>query len=67
VIFLLGTMRPADLIPWILACGDGLVVLEPSELRREVQRIARAALGRYAASGATSGPPDESGSNLPSA
>jgi predicted DNA-binding transcriptional regulator YafY len=66
VIFLLGAMRPADLIPWILACGDGLEVLEPSELRREVQRIARAALGRYTASGATSGPPEESVSNPPS-
>lgn len=63
VVFLLGTARAADLIPWILACGDGIEVLEPSELRREVERIACAALRRYAdregAAGQQEEPPPE--------
>lgn len=63
VIFTLVALRTKDLVPWLLACGDAVEVLEPAALRHEILRIARALTARYAAGDAmTSGkarPPTE--------
>jgi predicted DNA-binding transcriptional regulator YafY len=67
VIFLLGAMRPADLVPWILACGEGIEVLEPLALRREIERISRAALRRYAPAGEPRGAPGDGQAPAPPA
>jgi hypothetical protein len=48
VIFTLATLRPEDLVPWLLACGDSVEVLEPARLRQEVLRAARAIADRHA-------------------
>ena len=48
VVFTVGAVRPEDLIPWLLACGDAVEVLEPRDLRQELFRIARALSERYA-------------------
>ena len=49
VVFTVGAARPEDLLPWLLACGDAVEVLEPRELRQEILRIARTLSERYAA------------------
>ena len=48
LVYTLAVLRPEDLIPWILSCGDGVEVLAPATLRREVCRIARAVAARTA-------------------
>jgi hypothetical protein len=48
VVFTLATLRPEDLIPWLLACGDAVEVLEPQSLRQEVLRVARAIADHHA-------------------
>ncbi len=47
VIFTVGALRPEDLLPWILSCGDAVEVLEPPDLRQEIFRIARAVSDSY--------------------
>jgi predicted DNA-binding transcriptional regulator YafY len=47
-IFTLAVRRAEDLIPWILACGDAVEVLEPLALRQEIHRLARAMTERHA-------------------
>ena len=41
LIFTVGTQRTEDLIPWLLACGDAVEVLEPASLRHEIEKTAR--------------------------
>ncbi len=48
VIFTLVAQQPADLVPWLLACGDAVEVVEPLVLRQEIHRIAQAMTARYA-------------------
>jgi predicted DNA-binding transcriptional regulator YafY len=48
IVFTLATLRPDDLVPWLLACGDAVEVLEPPTLRREVLRLARAIADHHA-------------------
>lgn len=48
VVFTVVTPRPKDLVPWFLACGDAVEVLEPPDLRHEVHRISRAMAARHA-------------------
>ncbi len=49
VIYTLAARQPADLLPWLLSCGDAVEVLSPVELRQEIARNARATAERYAA------------------
>lgn len=49
-IFTLAAMRTEDLVPWLLACGDAVEVLEPATLRQEIRRIAQALAARHAPS-----------------
>jgi predicted DNA-binding transcriptional regulator YafY len=49
IAFTLATLRPEDLVPWLLACGDAVEVLEPLDLRQEVLRVARAIAAHHAA------------------
>ena len=49
VIFMIAAQRPGEFLPWILSCGDAVEILEPSGLRQEVARVARAVATRYAA------------------
>ncbi len=48
VILTVATLRTADLLSWILACGDAIEVLGPAALRQEVHRIAHAMMSRHA-------------------
>ncbi len=48
VIFTLAAMRAEELVPWLLACGEAVEVLEPADLRQEMHRIAGIILGRHA-------------------
>jgi predicted DNA-binding transcriptional regulator YafY len=57
VIYTIAAQRPEDLLPWLLSCGDAVEVLQPSGLRHEVSRIARAMTERYAAPPAPDGLP----------
>lgn len=49
VVFTVGAERPEDLLPWLLACGEAIEVLEPRDLRQEILRTARALSERYTA------------------
>jgi predicted DNA-binding transcriptional regulator YafY len=49
VTFTVAALRAHDLVPWLLACGDAVEVLEPPGLRQEVHRIAQALVARHAA------------------
>jgi predicted DNA-binding transcriptional regulator YafY len=49
IIFTLGALRLHDLLPWLLACGDAIEVLEPAALRQEMHRIAQAVTARHGA------------------
>ena len=57
VIFTVGAVRPDDLLPWLLACGDAVEVLEPRDLRQEIFRTARALSERYSARSVPSAEP----------
>jgi predicted DNA-binding transcriptional regulator YafY len=48
VIFTLVAQQTRDLVPWLLACGDAIEVLEPPALRQEIHRIAQAVTARHA-------------------
>jgi predicted DNA-binding transcriptional regulator YafY len=48
ILFTLATLRLEDLVPWLLACGGAVEVLEPAGLRQEVLRAARAIAERHA-------------------
>ncbi|MFB3819976.1 MAG: helix-turn-helix transcriptional regulator [Candidatus Methylomirabilales bacterium] len=48
IVFTLATLRLEDLVPWLLACGGAVEVLEPARLRQEVLRAARAIADRHA-------------------
>jgi predicted DNA-binding transcriptional regulator YafY len=56
VIYTLATRRAAELVPWLLSCGDAVEVLKPHDLRQEVWRIARAMAERYTAATRSVGP-----------
>jgi predicted DNA-binding transcriptional regulator YafY len=56
IIFMIAAQRPGEFLPWVLSCADTVEILEPSNLRQEVLRIARAVATRYTAKPA----PDES-------
>jgi predicted DNA-binding transcriptional regulator YafY len=47
VTFTVAALRSHDLVPWLLACGDAVEVLEPAVLRQEVHRIAQAVVARH--------------------
>ena len=47
VIFTVGTLRMEDFVPWILACGDAVEVLEPAGLRHQIGKIARTIADRH--------------------
>lgn len=49
VIFTIGTLRMEDFIPWLLACGDSVEVLEPASLRHRISKIARTIADRHSA------------------
>jgi predicted DNA-binding transcriptional regulator YafY len=49
VIFTLVALRTSDVLPWLLACGESLEVLEPPALRDEIARIARDLAARHSA------------------
>ncbi len=49
IIFTIGALRLDDLLPWLLACGDAIEVLEPTALRQEMHRIAQAVTARHGA------------------
>lgn len=68
VIFTLVARRTKDLVPWLLACGDSVEVLEPAALRQEIHRIARAVTARYATGVASppGGEPSKDGGEPPS-
>lgn len=55
VIFTVGTRRMEDFIPWLLACGDAVEVLEPVSLRRQISKIARTIADRHSAGSLASG------------
>ncbi len=59
VIFTLVAQQTTDLIPWLLACGDAVEVLEPPALRQEIHRIAQSVTARHA-TGAVSAHPARS-------
>ena len=68
VIFTLVASRTEDLVPWLLACGDAVEVLEPASLRHEIHRVARAVTARYAAGDSIppgGGPPRSDGEPAP--
>ena len=44
----LAALRTEELVPWLLAWGDAVEVLDPAGLRQEMQRIARTVSERYA-------------------
>jgi proteasome accessory factor B len=46
-VFTLATLRTEDLVPWLLACGAAVEVLEPADLRQEIRRIAQAVATRH--------------------
>jgi len=48
LVFTLATLRLEDLVPWLLACGAAVEVLEPARLRHEVLRVARLLAERHA-------------------
>jgi len=48
-ILTLATLHMQDLMPWLLACGDAIEVLEPQALREEVYRTAHAMMARHQA------------------
>jgi hypothetical protein len=48
IIFTIAALRLEDVLPWLLACGDAIEVLEPGALRQEIHRIAQAVTGRHA-------------------
>jgi predicted DNA-binding transcriptional regulator YafY len=47
VIFTIGTLGMEDFIPWLLACGDAVEVLEPASLRHRIGKIARTIADRH--------------------
>jgi len=53
IIFTIAALRLADMLPWLLACGDAIEILEPSALRHEMHRIAQAMTARHAATSAS--------------
>jgi predicted DNA-binding transcriptional regulator YafY len=72
VIFTIGSVDPEEFLPWLLACGESVEVLQPVELRQRIRRIAEAVAARHAPAdpGAArvpsgphrkSGPPDGGG------
>lgn len=48
VVFTMVTQRTKDLVPWLLACGDTVEVLEPADLRHEIHRITQTMSIRHA-------------------
>jgi len=56
-------LRTEDFVPWLLACGDAVEVLEPAALRHEIHRIDRAVTARYAAGGSIPPGGDSPGSD----
>jgi hypothetical protein len=48
VVFTMVTQRNKDLVPWLLACGDTVEVLEPADLRHEIHRITQTMSTRHA-------------------
>ena len=48
VIFTVGTLDPEELLPWLLACGDAVEVIEPADMRQRLRRIAEAVALRHA-------------------
>lgn len=55
IVFTLATLRLEDLVPWLLACGGAVEVLEPARLRQEVLRAARAIADRHAGAPSAAG------------
>lgn len=53
VILAVAILRTADLLSWILACGDAIEVLSPAALRQEIHRIAHAMMSRHASQAAS--------------
>lgn len=49
IVVTLATLRPDDLLPWLLACSDAVEVLAPARLRQQLLRAARAIAERHAA------------------
>jgi proteasome accessory factor B len=58
VIYTLAVQRPADLLPWLLSCGESVEVLQPPDLRHEVLRIARAVTAHHTAAPTPATPVD---------
>jgi len=48
VIFTIGSVSPEEFLPWLLACGESVEVLQPVELRQRLRRIAEAVAARHA-------------------
>jgi len=48
VIFTVGTLDPEEFLPWLLACGDAVELLQPAEMRQRLRRIAEAIATRHA-------------------
>jgi predicted DNA-binding transcriptional regulator YafY len=57
VVFTVGTLDPEEFVPWLLACGDAVEVLQPAEMRRRLRGIAQAIAARHAPETAGSRPP----------
>jgi predicted DNA-binding transcriptional regulator YafY len=55
VIFTVGTSDPEELLPWLLACGDAVEVLQPTEVRQRLRRIAETVARRHAPADALTG------------
>jgi predicted DNA-binding transcriptional regulator YafY len=55
VIFTVGTLGMDDFIPWLLACGDSVEVLEPAGLRHRIGKIARTIADRHSPGPLSSG------------
>ena len=48
IIFTIAALRLEDLLPWLLASGDAIEVLDPTALRQEMHRIAQSVTARHA-------------------
>lgn len=48
IIFTIAALRLENLLPWLLASGDAIEVLEPTALRQEIHRIAQGVTARHA-------------------
>lgn len=53
VIFTIGTPDPEEFLPWLLACGDAVEVVQPAVLRQRLRRIAEAIAAHHASADAS--------------